>query len=293
MIEEIEAKTLLSRVKYQEWFGASYNMNLYRGCCHGCIYCDSRSECYHVDQFDRVRVKKNAVQILRKELSSKRSTAVVGIGAMSDTYNPFEQKLCTTRAALGVIAESGFGVSLDTKSALVTRDIDLFQRIRDNHSAIVKLTITTASDALSRIIEPHVSLSSERFAALRGLADAGIFCGVLMTPILPFITDSEENIREIIQKTAEAGGKFIFSMFGVTLRTNQRQYFFDRLEESMPGMSARYKRAYGNDYYCPSPHHKRLKELVQKECRTYGLFWRMPDIIKAYQPQQEEQLSLF
>ena len=170
MIEEIEAKTLLSRVKYQEWFGASYNMNLYRGCCHGCIYCDSRSECYHVDQFDRVRVKKNAVQILRKELSSKRSTSVVGIGAMSDTYNPFEQKLCTTRAALGVIAESGFGVSLDTKSALVTRDIDLFQRIRDNHSAIVKLTITTASDALSRIIEPHATPSSERFAALRELA---------------------------------------------------------------------------------------------------------------------------
>ncbi len=293
IIEEIAAKTLLSRVNYEAWFGADYTMNLYRGCCHGCIYCDSRSECYHVEDFDRVRVKSNAVRMLRRELSAKRTTGIIGLGAMSDSYNPFEQTLQTTRAALQEIAAAGFGISLDTKSALVKRDLDLFQRIRDHHSAIVKLTITTADDALSRLIEPHVCPSSERFAALRALADAGIFCGVLITPVLPFITDTEENIREIIRKTANAGGKFVFSMFGVTLRTNQRQYFFDQLDTRIPGMSVHYQHVFGNDYYCPSPHHQRLKTLVQKECRAAGLLWRMPDIIRGYRTTENAQLSLF
>lgn len=293
MIEEIEAKTLLSRVKYSEWFGADYNMNLYRGCCHGCIYCDSRSECYHVDDFDRVRVKANAVGLLRRELAAKRAAGVVGIGAMSDSYNPFEKELRVTRGALEAIAEAGFGVSIDTKSALVTRDIDLFRRIRDHHAAIVKLTVTAADDALSKMIEPNVCPSSVRFEALRALSEAGIYCGVLMTPVLPFLTDSEENVRDIIEKTAQAGGKFVFSMYGVTLRTNQRQYFLERAEERFPGMCSRYQRAFGSDYYCPSPHHKRLKELVQRECKARGLAWRMPDIIRGYRRTEEEQLSLF
>ena len=293
MIEEIEARTLLSRVSHSEWFGADYNMNLYRGCCHGCIYCDSRSECYHVEQFDRVRVKRNAVALLRRELAAKRACGVISIGAMSDSYNPFERELCVTRAALDAIAEAGFGISLDTKSALAARDADLFRRIRDGHSAIVKLTVTSASDALSRLLEPHVSPSSERFAALRALAGAGIYCGVLLMPILPFITDSEENIREIIRKTAEAGGKFVFAMYGVTLRTNQRQYFFDHLDEAFPGLRSRYQRTYGNAYYCPAPNHERLKSLLQSECRAHGLLWRMPDIIKACQTPRHEQLSLF
>ncbi len=293
MVEEIEAKTLLSRIKYDEWFGADYNMNLYRGCCHGCIYCDSRSECYHVEDFDRVRVKANAAAMLRRELAAKRSVGVVGIGAMSDSYNPFERELGVTRAALETIAGAGFGVSLDTKSGLVTRDIGLFRRIRDNHSAIVKLTITAADDALSRKIEPHVSPSSERFAALRALSEAGIFCGVLMTPILPFLTDSEENVRSIVEKTAQAGGKFVFSMYGVTLRTNQRQYFLEKVEERFPGMADRYRRAFGSDYYCPSPQRQRLKALVREACKAHGLLWRMPDIIRASRKPPEEQLSLF
>lgn len=293
MIEEVEARTLLSRVSHSEWFGADYNMNLYRGCCHGCIYCDSRSECYHVEQFDRVRVKRNAVVLLRRELSAKRACGVISIGAMSDSYNPFEHDLCVTRAALEVIAEAGFGISLDTKSALVARDADLFRRIQNGHSAVVKLTVTSASDELSRILEPHVSPSSERFNALRALADAGVFCGVLLTPILPFITDSEENIREIVRRTAEVGGKFVFSMYGVTLRTNQRQYFFDCLDKTFPGLRSRYQRTYGNNYYCPVPNHEQLKNLLQNECRAHGLLWQMPEIIKAFQSPRQEQLSLF
>lgn len=292
MIEQIEAKTLLSRMQHSEWFGADYNMNLYRGCCHGCIYCDSRSDCYHVEDFDRVRVKRQAAELLRRELTAKRKTGVVGIGAMSDSYNPFERELGVTRAALEAIADTGFGVSLETKSALVVRDIDLFRRIRDNHSAIVKLTITAADDALAGKIEPRASTSTERFGALRQLAGAGLYCGVLMTPILPYITDFEENLVEIVRKTAEAGGKFVFSMYGVTLRANQRQYYFDRLDERFPGLSARYKRNYGGDYYCPAPRHAELRELMRKTCREYGLVWRMPDIIHGYQGE-EKQLSLF
>lgn len=293
MIEEIEAKSLLQRVKYEEWFGADYNMNLYRGCCHGCIYCDSRSDCYHVEDFDRVRVKAGAAELLRRELSAKRRVGVVGIGAMSDPYNPFERELRVTRAALEAIAAAGFGVSLDTKSALVTRDVDLLRRIRDQFAAIVKLTITTADDAISRKIEPRVCPSSERFEALRMLSETGIFCGVLMTPVLPFLTDSEENVRAVVAKTAQAGGKFVFSMYGVTLRSNQRQYFLEKAEERFPGMRGRYQRAFGNEYYCPAPEHERLKKIVREECRARGLLWRMPDIIRAYRGGGEEQLSLF
>lgn len=293
MIETIEAKTLLGRAGHAEWFGTDYTLNLFRGCCHGCIYCDSRSACYRIEDFDRVRVKRDAAALLRRELAAKRRPGVVGIGAMSDSYNPFERGLGVTRAALEAIAEAGFGVSLETKSDLVTRDIDLFRRIRDGHAANVKLTVTAADDALSRVLEPHVCPSSARFAALRALADGGIFCGVLMTPVLPFLTDSEENLRAIIRKTAEAGGKFVLSMYGVTLRANQRQYFFDRLDEAFPGIRARYQRAFGNDYFCPSPHRARLEALVREECRSCGLLWRMPDIIRAYQAPREEQLSLF
>ena len=183
----VRARSILQKVRYDgdEWFGLDYNMNLYRGCAHGCIYCDSRSECYRIDGFDQVRAKFDALSILRRELRSRRVRGIVGVGAMSDTYNPFECTLQVTRGALELIEEFGFGVSVDTKSTLVTRDIDLLQTIGAAGGAIAKITITTADDHLARLIEPHAPLPSERFAALAELAEAGVFCGVLFTPTLP------------------------------------------------------------------------------------------------------------
>jgi DNA repair photolyase len=296
MMEEIKATHLVHKVTFDnsQWFGIDYNMNLYKSCNHQCIYCDSMSECYQIEDFGRVRVKENAVGIVYQDLKSKKQKGVVGIGAMSDTYNPFEKELQITRRALEVIEELGFGISLETKSALVTRDIDLFQKIAKKHSTIIKLTITAADDELARKIERNVNSSSERFQAIKELSDAGVFCGILMTPILPFITDTESNIINIVRLAHENGAKFIYAMFGVTLRDRQREYFYNRLDEYFKGLTSKYIETYGNNYFCDSPNSKELRKIFVEECKKYGILYRMEDIIRAYKKSNEcKQLTLF
>lgn len=293
-MKTIPARSILQTMKYgNQWFGNDYNMNLYKGCSHGCIYCDSRSECYQIKDFDTVRVKENAITILERELMYKSRKGVVGIGAMSDTYNPFEKELEVTRQALSLLVRYGFGVSLETKSDLVIRDIDLFQKIQQQSSCIVKMTITTFDDDLCRKIEPRVCVSSKRFAAIKQLSDAGIFAGILFNPVLPFICDTEENVREMVRLSAEAGAKFIHTYFSVTLRQNQRDYYFDRLDESFPGLKEKYIQMYGSKYNCISPQSKYLKKIFVEECKKYGLLYRMNDIIQAYKKPKDEQLTLF
>ena len=227
----VRARSILQTVRYDgnEWFGIDYNMNLYRGCCHGCIYCDSRSECYRIDDFDQVSVKFDALAILRRELRSRRVRGIVGVGAMSDTYNPFERTLRVTRGAFELIEEFGFGVSVDTKSTLITRDIDVLSAIGAAGGAIAKITVTTADDQLARIIEPHAPSPSERFAALAELVDAGVFCGVLFTPTLPFVTDDDATVRGVAEGAAAAGARFVYHMTGITMRDRQRDHFLDRI----------------------------------------------------------------
>lgn len=291
MIEEIQAKHILQRVSYDssKWFGVDYNINLYRGCCHGCIYCDSRSQCYGIEEFDRVRVKKDAVTILRRELRNKRKKGVVAVGAMSDTYNPFEKKLLVTRHALEEIAAADYGVAIPTKSTLVTRDIDLLQEIAEHNPVLIKLTITCAEDAMSEQVEPYAPVSSARFRAIRQLADAGVFCGVLMMPILPFLNDKEQNLRQIVRLAKESGASFVSPSFGVTLRENQRIFFYERLEERWPGLKEKYKHAYGARYRCDSPRAKSLYYAFRDECEKQGMFYRMPEIISAYRGKQEPE----
>lgn len=294
-MKTVFAKTIITKNKYpQYWFGNDYNMNLYRGCHHGCIYCDSRSECYHNDDFDTVKVKERVLDILQKELSSKRFKGVVGIGAMSDTYNSFEKNLEITRGALKLIKNNRFGVSLETKSDLVVRDIDLFQEINQYNDVIIKLTITTADDELSRKIEPHVCVSSQRFKAMKKLSDAGIFTGVLLHPVLPFITDSEDNIIQIVRLAYENGAKFIHAYFGVTLRDRQREYFYNHLDQLFPGMKDKYKKYYGQNYQCFSKNKSHLEYVFQRECQKYGILYKMEDIIQAYKKTHKKvkQLSL-
>ncbi len=295
-MEFIKAKTILTKVKEgSTWYGIDYNINLYRGCPHKCIYCDSRSNCYHIDNFDVVKGKENALQILSEELSKKRIKGVVGIGAMSDTYNPLEVKYEQTRGALKLISKYGFGVSIDTKSDLILRDLDLLEEINSKNNVIVKFTITTPSDELSKIIEPNVCVSSRRFQAIRELRNHGIFAGIMMNPVLPFITDNEEDIKKLVKLASEAGARFIHTYMGVTLRENQRDYYFDELDRNFNGLKQRYIKYYGNKYYCAVPNYKHCYKIFVDECNKYGILYNMKDIIRAYKKEvkSNEQISLF
>lgn len=293
-MEWIPAKTIVSAWHAEGWFGSNYTMNLYKGCCHGCIYCDSRSECYQITNFDRVRAKENALETVARDLRAKRKQAMVMTGSMSDPYNPFERQMRLTRGALQLLDQYGFGVAINTKSPLVIRDIDIISGIRRHSPAAVNITITTADDGLGRKIERRAAPSSERFAALNTLSRAGIPCGVLLMPLLPFINDTVENVTAIIQKAAENGAKWIFAYpdMGVTLRQNQRGYFYDRLDEDFPGVKEKYMRVFGNQYECASTQHAQLWLAFMEECKKQGLFYRMHDITAyLHAPYAIQQLS--
>ncbi len=294
-MEFISAKTIVSGYSESNaWFGDNYNMNIYKGCCHGCIYCDSRSECYRIDNFDVIRAKENALALINKELKSKKRTGVIGTGAMSDPYNPFEREYKLTRGALELINIHGFGVSLITKSDLVIRDIDILKKIKNHSPVLVKITITTCSDELCKKIEPNVAVSSKRFSAIKELSENGIFAGILLMPVLPFLEDNEENIRSIVKQAYENGAKFIFPSFGVTLRQNQRDWYYKKLDEKFPGIKQKYIQQFGNNYECYSPKAKQLWNLFKEDCEKYGIVYKMSDIIKAYKKGYEkDQLSLF
>lgn len=294
-MQVVPAKTILSSYSEGEsWFGFHYNMNLYRGCCHGCIYCDSRSDCYRVEDFDTVRAKANAIELLQAELRSRKKPGIVASGAMSDPYNPFEKQLQLTRQSLQVIDRSLMGAAVITKSDLVLRDADVFRSIQAHSPVLVLLTVTTVDDDLARLVEPHAPPPSDRFAACRILSDYGIFTGILMTPVLPFIEDSGFNIRTLVQMAAQSGAKFVYPTFGVTLRSNQRDYFYDRLDENFPGLKQQYIETFGDTYLCTSPDAHKLSSLFQKECERTGLLYRMPDIIRASRRDYEiMQTTLF
>lgn len=292
----IKAKTILSKVKNGNlWYGIDYNMNLYKGCSHGCIYCDSRSSCYHINDFDIVRGKENALFILERELIKQKEKGIIGIGAMSDTYNPLERKFLQTRGALKLIMKYGYGVSIDTKSSLIIRDIDLLKEINLKNNVIIKFTVTTPYDALAKVIEPNVCVSSERLKAVKKLSDNGIFVGIMMNPLLPFITDKEEDIKLLVKLAYQSGARFIHTYLGMTLRENQRDYYYKKLDESFPGLKQEYVKYYGDRYECTVLNAKKLYKIFVEECEKYGLLYKMSDIIKAYKKEVKtnEQISLF
>ena len=297
-MEYIPTKTIVSNYKDNpRWFGINYNMNIYKGCCHGCIYCDSRSNCYQIIDFDRVRIKENLIEIIKKDLTSKRKKGVVGTGAMSDPYNPFEEKYLLTRQALKLLDEHRFGIAITTKSDLIVRDIDILKRIQKHSPNLVKITITTFDDELCKKIEPNVSTTSDRFKALKKLSDNNIYSGVLLMPILPFINDTEENIRNIIKRAYECGAKFIFSYgIGFTLRSNQREYYFEQLRKIFPNqmLDEKYIKTYGEQYENSSLKSEHLWKVFKEECEKYNLLYDMKDIIKDYKSRYESsQITWF
>ncbi len=271
MIREITAKALLAHITRPDGlFGIKYNMNLYRGCQHQCIYCDSRSECYGIEDFTDVLVKVNAIELLEDELPRKRVRGLIGTGSMSDPYTPVERQYRLTERALAVIARHRFPVHLITKSDLVLRDADTLvdiQRVR----ASVTFTITTPRDDVSLRIEPGAPPTSRRFAALEALSARGIETGVAMMPLLPWIEDAEEDVREIVTRAREGGARYLLAGYGLTMRDRQRAYFYRELDRLYPGLRSRYESEYGDRYSCSSPAARRLETVVDGLCSDLGL----------------------
>jgi DNA repair photolyase len=272
----IQASTILSRLRGgpDEWFGISYSMNIYRGCSHGCIYCDTRSLCYQIGSLSDLRVKVNAPQLLMKELKGKRKKGTIGTGSMNDPYMSVESELRIVRQCLEIIAALRFPVHVMTKSDLVLRDVDVLKDIARTYLA-VSFTITDTRDEVSRILEPGASSSSKRFAALSVLAEHGLYCGISMMPVLPFISDTEENVKEMFRMAADSGVSYILPWFGLTQREGQREYFYNKLEQHFPGMKEQYAKAFGNNYACNSPQSKKLYELCQNLSEKHDIPLKM------------------
>ena len=293
-MDYIDAKTIITSVKpTDDYIYRDYNMNIYRGCCHGCIYCDSRSLCYGIDSFDTVRAKKNVLTLIENELKSKRRKGIVATGAMSDPYNPHEEKLCLTRGALKLVACYAFGVSVTTKSALVARDADIFNEIAQCSVADVRLTITAFDDALAQKIEPHVSRPSERFLALERLAKGGSYTGMFIMPVLPFITDTEENIRSLVRRAADCGVQNIVCMPGMTLRAGNREYYYQALDQHFPGVKQQYMLRFGERYSCSSPRADILWEIFREECRAHKILYSFRSINQEIKRRMQKQITLF
>lgn len=274
-------------------------MNLYRGCSHGCIYCDSRSRCYHMEHaFEDIEVKENAMELLEYALKHKRQKCMIGTGSMTDPYIPLEMELEYVRKALSLIYGYGFGFTVITKSDRILRDLDLLQKINEKTKCVVQMTLTTYDEELCRKIEPHVSTTRERFAALKRLRDAGIPTVVWLTPLLPFINDTEENLTGILELCVEAGvyGVINFGM-GLTLREGNREYFYRQLDRLFPGLKEKYIRIYGNRYEIESQNSSRLMELFHQKCGENGIVHDNEQIFRYLQTFEEKgagrQLSLW
>lgn len=285
----VDAKGILS---------AQNGMNLYRGCVHGCIYCDSRSRCYRIDHpFEDVEVKRNALELLDAALRKKRRRGMLSTGAMTDPYIPEEEIFGLTRGAMRLALRHGFGFTLQTKSTRVLRDLPLLQELNARTRCVVQMTLTTADEALCRKIEPNVSATLERARALRTLADAGVPTVAWLTPILPFINDTPENLLAVLRLLKDAGVRgVIFFGAGLTLREGSREYFYAQLDRLFPGLKERYARTYGLRYEIPSPDNDRLCRLFHDFCESNNLMHDNDQIfacLHAFPDPPSDQLSLF
>lgn len=289
-MHEVEAKHILS---------AQNGMNIYRGCSHGCIYCDARSTCYQMNHaFEDIEVKKNAPELLESALRSKRKKCVIGTGAMCDPYLHIEKELRLTRRCLEQIDEYGFGLAIQTKSDMILRDLDLLKSINRKSKCVVQMTLTTYDEDLCKIVEPNVCTTARRIEVLDIMREEGIPTVVWMTPILPFINDTQENILGLLEacRKTQVYGIIIFQL-GLTLRDGDRQYYYAKLDQHFPGLKERYKRVYGNAYELPVPEQKELMKLIRQKCDESGIVCDEAKIFQCmheYEDKQAgKQLTLF
>ncbi len=277
--------------------GGYCGMNIYRGCTHGCIYCDSRSKCYRFTHpFEDVEVKQNAPELLEKALRSKKKKCMIGTGAMSDPYMHCEERLLLTQKCLKIILENGFGAAIQTKSDLILRDIDLLDEINRSAKCVVQMTLTTYDDELCGILEPNVCNTKRRIEVLEEMQKREIPTVVWITPLLPFINDTKENLSAILEDCVRTGVKGVIDFgMGLTLREGDREYYYAALDRHFPGMKERYIRQYGNAYELPSPNVKELTELLQNICKEHGIL-STPDECFRYireLPDKYPQMSIF
>ena len=287
----VEAKGILTNS------GGHVGMNIYRGCSHGCIYCDSRSTCYHFTHpFEDIEVKRNAPELLEAALRSKRKKCMIGTGSMSDSYMHCEEQLRLTRRCLEIILKYGFGVAVQTKSDRILQDIDLLDEINRKTKCVFQVTLTTYDDELCRIIEPNVCNTKRRIEVLEEMQRRGIPTIVWLSPILPFINDTEENIGKILDECVRTGVKGIICFgMGLTLREGDREYYYAALDKYFPGMKRKYIERYGNAYELPSPENDLLMRMFISVCRKNDILCT-PDECFRYMnefPERDVQMSLF
>ena len=277
--------------------GGYSGMNVYRGCSHGCIYCDSRSKCYQFTHpFEDIEVKQNAPELLEKALRSKRQKCMIGTGSMSDPYMHCEEQLCITRRCLEVILKYGFGLAIQTKSDRILRDIDLLDEINRSAKCVVQMTLTTYDDDLCKILEPNVCNTKRRIEVLEKMQERGIPTVVWITPILPYINDTVENITAIINECARVGVKGIIDFgMGLTLREGDREYYYAALDRHFPGLKEKYIKKYGNAYEIPSPNSKELLRVFHKLCKENGIISNADECFKYMHdlPEKYRQMSIF
>ncbi len=287
-MHEVEAKALLTN---------NGSMNLYRGCAHGCVYCDSRSLCYQFTHpFEDIEVKRNAPELLEAILRKKRKRIMIGTGSMSDPYQPCEETLCLTRRCLELIDRYGFGATVITKSDRVLRDMELFESIHRKAKSVLQMTLTVADDKLSRVLEPNVCPSSRRYEVLKEFQRQGVPTVVWMAPFLPFLTDTGENFEQLMDWCLDAGVRGIICFgIGMTLRDGNREYFYRALDTHFPGLSERYRTVYGDAYELVSENSTRLMARFHTLCEAHGIL-HDPESCFAYLrelPENEAQISLF
>ena len=286
-------------VKAKGILSATNGMNLYRGCTHGCIYCDSRSKCYQMQHaFEDIEVKENAPELLEMTLRSKRKKCMIGTGAMCDPYMHCEEELRLTRRCLELIDTYGFGLAIQTKSDRILRDLDLLKSIKEKSKCVVQMTLTTYDEELCKILEPNVCTTKRRFEVLQILKENRIPTVVWMTPILPFINDTRENIEGLLDYCVKADvrGIICFGM-GVTLREGDREYFYEALDRHFPGMKGRYHQKYGYAYEVNSDNHAELMKLFRETCHEHGIMCEVDEVFRYLHEFPEdknyEQLTLF
>jgi len=279
---------------------AKNGMNLYRGCLHGCIYCDSRSNCYNMQhKFEDIEIKSNAIELLERTLKNKRKKCMVGTGAMTDPYIPIETDIKNIRKALELICKYDFGATLITKSSLVLRDLDILKEINKKTKVVVQMTLTTFDEKLCKIIEPNVSTTKERFETLKVLKENNIPTVVWFTPILPFINDTKENLLGILDYCVKAKVYgIIYFGIGLTLRDGNREYFYEKLDKYFPGLKDKYIKTYGNNYILNSPNNKNLSKIFYETCKKYNIVCdnnKIFEYLITFEDKRvkEEQLEFF
>lgn len=282
--------------EYKAILSPQNGMNIYRGCTHGCIYCDSRSKCYQMQHdFEDIEIKTDAPKMLEAELRKKRKKGMIGTGAMTDSYMPLEAKVQYTRGCLEVIEKYGFGLAIQTKSNLILRDLDLLRSINEKAKCVVQMTLTTYDEQLCKKLEPNVSTTRERWEVLEKMQENGIPTVVWFCPLLPFVNDTEENLRGILSYCikAKVWGVLNFGI-GLTLREGDREYYYAALDRYFPGLKEKYQQKYGNSYSVTSDNNKQLMEIYYRECRKHNIICNNDEIFKFLRtfPEKNGQLSL-